>query len=66
MMHHPKKGIKGFALRRRGRPAGSRAVDRNQTDLFPGVFHLHFPAAKTAKNPFKGNTKVQFKNLMLF
>lgn len=27
--------LKGFALRRPGRPAGSRSVDRNQSDLFP-------------------------------
>lgn len=33
-MHHAKKGFKGFALRRRGRPAGSRAADRGQSDLF--------------------------------
>lgn len=26
--------LKGFSLRRPGRPAGSRAVDRNQTDIF--------------------------------
>jgi len=26
--------LKGFSLRRPGRPQGSRAADRNQTDLF--------------------------------
>lgn len=33
-MHHPKKGIKGFSLRRPGRPRCFRASDRNQADLF--------------------------------
>lgn len=27
--------LKGFSLRRPGRPAGSRASDRNQADIFP-------------------------------
>ena len=26
--------LKGFSLRRPGRPSGSRAVDRNQSDIF--------------------------------
>lgn len=34
-MHHPRKGLKGFSLRCRGRSAGSRAVDRDQSDFFP-------------------------------
>lgn len=29
------KGIKGFSIRRPGRPVGSRAIDRGQADLFP-------------------------------
>lgn len=28
-------GFKGFPLRRRGRPVGSRCIDRDQFDLFP-------------------------------
>lgn len=27
--------LKGFALRRPGRPLGSRAIDRHQSDFFP-------------------------------
>ena len=34
-MHHQLKGIKGFSIRRRGRPAGSRALDQVHSDLFP-------------------------------
>jgi len=28
------RNLKGFAIRRPGRPRGSRAIDRNQADLF--------------------------------
>lgn len=34
MMRHSMKGIKGFAIRRPGRSLGSRAADRNQSDMF--------------------------------
>lgn len=45
--------LKGFSLRRPGRPVGSRAIDRVQSDLFPvekvlsqcGWQNLRFPAA---------------------